>query len=88
MPKETLIKVLKNVLIALVTAFVVLIYLEFSRGIRVPGMEPFVLAAYFLVLWRYNVLRECHPGGIWTVLYLVVILLQVIAGISQIVKTA
>lgn len=84
MSRETLIKVLKNLLIALVTAFVVLVYLEFSRGIRVPGLEPFVLAAYFLVQWRYNVLRECHPGGIWTGLYLVVIIMQVVVGISQI----
>ena len=84
MSRETLIKVLKNLLVALVTAFVVLVYLEFSRGIRIPGLEPFVLAAYFLVLWRDNVLRECHPGGIWSGLYLVVILLQVVVGISQI----
>lgn len=84
MSRETLIKVLKNLLVALVTAFVVLVYLEFSRGIRIPGLEPFVLAAYFLVLWRYNVLRECHPAGIWSGLYLVVILLQVVVGISQI----
>ena len=88
MDKKTLLKVLKNLLIALVTAFIVLIYLEFAKNIRVPGLEPFVLAAYFFALWRYNVMRECHPGGIWTIMYLVVIILQVIAGISQILKTA
>lgn len=86
MSRETRIKVLKNVLIALVTAFVVLIYLEFARDIRVPGLEPFVLAAYFLVLWRYNVQRECHPGGVWTVLYLAAIVLLAIAGIAQILN--
>lgn len=86
MDKTTLLKVLKKLLIALVTAFVVLIYLEFAKDIRVPGLEPFVLAAYFLVLWRYNVLRECHPGGIWTVLYLVLIILESIIGIIQIVR--
>lgn len=86
MDKTTLLKVLKKLLIALVSAFVVLIYLEFAKDIRVPGLEPFVLAAYFLVLWRYNVLRECHPGGIWTVLYLVLIILESIIGIIQIVR--
>lgn len=85
MDKETLLKVLKNALIALVTAFVVLIYLEFAKGIQVPGLEPFVLSAYFLVLWRYNVLRERHPGGIWTALYLVIIILEAAIGIFQIV---
>lgn len=86
MDKTTLLKVLKKLLIALVTAFIVMIYLEFAKDIRVPGVEPFVLAAYFLVLWRYNVLRECHPGGIWTVLYLVLIILESIIGIIQIVR--
>ena len=86
MDKTTLLKVLNKLLIALITAFVVLIYLEFAKDIRVPGLEPFVLAAYFLVLWRYNVLRECHPGGIWTVLYLVLIILESIIGIIQIVR--
>lgn len=86
MDKTTLLKVLKKLLIALVSAFVVLIYLEFAKDIRVPGLEPIVLAAYFLVLWRYNVLRECHPGEIWTVLYLVLIILESIIGIIQIVR--
>lgn len=86
MKKETLLKILKNTLIALVTAFIVLGYLEFAKDIRVPGLEPFVIAAYFLVLWRYNVLRECHPGGIWTVPYIVVIVLDIAIGILQIVR--
>ena len=86
MKKETLLKILKNTLIALVTAFIVLGYLEFAKDIRVPGLEPFVIAAYFLVLWRYNVLRKCHPGGLWTVPYIVVIVLNVAIGILQIVK--
>ena len=86
MSRETLIKVLKNLLIALVTAFIVLGYLEFAKGIRVPGLEPFVLAMYFLVLWRYNVLRGRHPGGICTVPYLVAILLEAGIGILQIIR--
>lgn len=86
MDRTTLLKIMKNLLIALVTALVVLIYLEFAKGIRVPGLAPFVLAAYFFVLWRYNVLRECHPGGLWTVPYIVVIALEVIVGCVQIMR--
>lgn len=49
-----------------------------------PGVEPLAAALFWASFWRWNVLKKTHPGGIWSFAYLLIVILNVTAGISQI----
>ena len=51
---------------------------------NIPGLEPIASAMFWAVLWRWYVVKKTHPGGIYNFLYLLIILMNVYAGISQI----
>lgn len=53
-------------------------------GFHVPGLEPIVSAAFWGAFWRWNQIRGKHPGGIWSFMYLLIIVLDLYSGISQI----
>ena len=53
-------------------------------GLQIPGLEPIASALFWAALWRWNVVRKVHPGGIYTFLYLAIIFLNGYAGFSQI----
>ena len=74
----------------LVTVFglisVILSILDLIMDFYIPGLNPMVSAVFWFSLWRLMRIRRQFPGGIWTFMYILIIFLNLTAGISQIIN--
>lgn len=73
-----------------VTAFglisVILSILDLIMDFYIPGLNPMVSAVFWFSLWQLMRIRRQFPGGIWTFAYILIIFLNLTAGISQIIN--
>lgn len=60
-------------------------FLNLFFQIRFPGAEPICAALFWAALWRWNVVLHTNFGTIWNIGYVLIILLNVTFGISQII---
>ena len=77
-------KALRRILFLLGVLVIGSSLLHLTAQLRIPGLEPIASALFWAALWRLNVVKKVHPGGIYTFLYLAIILLNGYAGFSQI----
>ena len=58
--------------------------LHLFTGLGIPGVEPLVSAAFWFFFWQWLKIQGKHPGGIYTILYLLIIAMNLYSGITQI----
>ena len=60
--------------------------LQLAMDFSVPGLSPIVNTFLWFSIWRLMKIRNQHPGGIWTFMYLLIIGLNLAAAASQIIN--
>ena len=65
---------------------VILSILDLIMDFYIPGLNPMVSAVFWFSLWQLMRIRRQFPGGIWTFMYILIIFLNLTAGISQIIN--
>ena len=66
-------------------ALVLLSILDLAIDLTSPGLQPLLASLFWLLLWQLFRIRDAFPGGIWTFVYLFIVLMNAAAGISQII---
>lgn len=59
--------------------------LDLCADFVIPGLNPLLSSAFWFCLWQLFKIRGTFPGGIWTFMYLLIIVMNIIAGASQII---
>lgn len=74
-------------LLIFVTVFgittIILSILQLVIDFSIPGLSPIVNAFFWFSLWRLMKIRSQFPGGIWSFMYLLIIVLNLATAISQ-----
>lgn len=60
--------------------------LDLAIDFYIPGLSPIVNALLWFLLWRLFAIRKQLPGVIWTFAYILIIGLNLVAGVSQIIN--
>lgn len=72
-------------LVTVLGVALVLLSIFESGHLTIPGLQPLLASLFWLLLWQLFRIRDAFPGGIWTFVYLFIVLMNAAAGISQII---